>query len=636
MMPARLAADAINALFEQGLQQYRQGALERADEILENLLQRDPGHFDALHLAGLVAARRGTPQLAVERIQRAIDLNGTVPAAHRHLGNALCAAGRSEEALGSYARAIELRPEFREAHVNRAMTLLTLRRPAEALLDFAEAIRLDADDAEVHAFRASALIDLQRPLEAVASCDVALARQSDHAVARVNRAAAACLLGRYAEALSDSDRALRSHGQFAEAHAYRGAALYALRRLDEALASADAALALQPRSAFAANIRALCLLEMQQPQQALDSVDLAIASRPDLADAYNTRGLALADLRRFEESIDSFARSILRQPDNPEPSFNLGLRYLQAGEFGRGWELYERRPMPDRSGAANWLNRPRWDGSQELAGRTILTYSEQGLGDTIQFCRYARLLQERGARVILAVQESLRTLLRTLGPDIEIIGAGARAPEHDFHCPLLSLPRAFHTRLNDIPASVPYLQPDPRLVEKWRERLGTTDRSIGIRWQGSTGRADAGRSFALRHFEAIATIPGTRLMSLQKGAGSEQLSQLPAHWHVEDLGSDFEPGGEDAFLDMAAVMESLDLVVTSDTSIAHLAGALGRPAWVVLKWVPDWRWMLDRDESPWYPTLRLFRQDRPGDWDSAFGKLHAALLLRHQKAKLPA
>ncbi len=634
MREQRTAPDA-GALFAQGLDAYRQGQLERAEASLGELLRCAPDHFDGLHLAGLVAARRGRPQLAVELIRRAIGRNGAIAAAHRHLGNALCEAGRLEEALGSYAKAIELQPGFREAHVNRAMALLVLRRPAQALADFDRAIALGVAEAHVHAFRASALIDLGRPQQALDSCDLALAREPGHAVARVNRAAAAYLLGLYAQALADCDRAILHDANLAEAHAYRGAALYALQRLDEALASLDTALALQPGSAFAANFRALGLLDLQRPQQALDSADRAIALRADLADAHNTRGLALADLRRFEESIASFEQSTLLQPHNPEPAFNRGLRYLQAGRFDLGWDLYEGRPMPDRGAASGRGQRARWDGSQALAGRTILAHSEQGLGDTLQFCRYATLLRACGARVILAVQPPLRALLRTLGPGIEVIAMGDPVPAHDFVCPLLSLPRAFQTRLDTIPAAVPYLRPDPQRVARWRERLGiTSERLIGIRWQGSTGRADAGRSFSLRYFEMIAGIPGVRLVSLQKDAGSEQMRELPVHWRVEDLGRDFEPGGADAFLDVAAVMESLDLVITSDTSIAHLAGALGRPAWVALKWVPDWRWMLDREDSPWYPTLRLFRQERPGDWHGVFEGMRAALLDgRHQSER---
>jgi hypothetical protein len=272
--------------------------------------------------------------------------------------------------------------------------------------------------------------------------------------------------------------------------------------------------------------------------------------------------------------------------------------------------------------------RPLWDGKEKIAGKTLFIYAEQGLGDTLQFCRYAKLLVQGGARVILAVQDSLVTLLQGLGTGIELIGPTQRPRHYDFHCPLLSLPRAFRTRLDSIPAIVPYLQADPARVARWRARLGSRGRLIGIRWQGGTSRADVGRSFPLRHYEPLAGINGVRLIGLQRDAGCEQLHSLPSHWHVEDIASEFDPDTANTFLDTAAVMQCLELVITSDTSVAHLAGALARPTWLVLKHVPDWRWLLDRDDSPWYPTMQLFRQPRPGDWESAFDAISTELAHR--------
>jgi tetratricopeptide (TPR) repeat protein len=547
-----------------------------------------------------------------------------VAAAHRHLANAFRDLGRLEEALGSYGTAIELRRDFKEAYVNRALVLLLLHRPAEALGDFDHAIFLGADDAQLHTFRGSALIDLNRPAEAEASCERAISKQPSFIDAHVNRAASLYLLERYDEAILSSDRALRLDETHGDAHAHRGAALYALRRLDEALACLERATALNPKSAFAHNLRALCLLDLQRPEQALESCDRAIALSPHLADAHNTRGLTLGDLQRFEAAVASFDQAIALRPGVAEPYFNKGIRYLQAGDFHQGWELYERRPIANRPAPFSARAGTLWDGTQEIAGKTLHIYSEQGLGDTVQFCRYAKLLEARGARVILAVQETLCTLLRGLGPHIEVIGSSQIPRDYDFHCPLLSLPRALGTRLDSIPAGVPYLRPDPVRVSKWREWLGMEGRLIGIRWQGSTGRADAGRSFPVRHFERLARIPGVRLISLQKGVGVEQLLES-RNWQVEDLGSDFEPPGPDAFLDVVAVMELLELVISSDTSIAHLAGALGRPTWLALKHVPDWRWMLDREDSPWYPTMRLFRQPRPGEWGSVFDRMYSEI-----------
>jgi tetratricopeptide (TPR) repeat protein len=620
---------AIGALFAQGLNLYRQGAMAQAESRLGLLLQLEPTHFDALHLQGLIAAQLGQPERAVKLIQDAIRQNPTVAAAHRHVANALRDLGRLEEALSSYGRAVELRSDFKEAYVNRAMVLLMVRRAGQALADFDRAIELGADDPQVHTFRGSALIDLKRAAEAEASCARAISHQPNFTDAYVNRAAALYLLERYEEAIADSDRAIALNGQHGAAHAHRGAALYALRRLYQALASLETAISLSPQSAFAHNLRALCLLDLQRPNEALESCHRAIAFGPHLADAHNTLGLAFGDLEQFDAAVASFDQAIALAPDVAEPYFNKGVRYLQAGEFEPGWELYERRPMSHRVSAAGSR---LWDGSEEIAGKVLLTYSEQGLGDTLQFCRYAKLLEARGARVILSVPESLCALVRSLGSGIEVTAWSDVPRFSDFHCPLLSLPRAFGTRLNSIPSNVPYLWPDPDRVSKWRGRLGGEGRLIGIRWQGSTGRADAGRSFPLRHFECLARLPAVRLISLQKGPGEEQLHKVPTDWHIEELGPDFEPKGPDAFLDVAAVMQCLELVITSDTSIAHLAGALGRPTWLALKRVPDWRWMLHREDSLWYPTIKLFRQQNLGDWQGVFDRMRAEFQMRRPNA----
>ena len=608
---------SVDELLWQARMLVQQGQPDQAERLWATVLESDPQHFDALHLSGITAARAGNHGRAVELIRRAIASKPGVAVAHRHLGHAFRDLGQLSEALASYTNAITLRADFKEAYEDRALVLAMLQRPAEALGDFDRALTLGADNVRLHTYRASALIDLQRPLEAAVSCERALRLSPNCADAHANRAGAMCLLGRFTEALDSSERALALEPRHASAHAFRGASLRALQRLDEAIASLDAAIALQPGNAWVHNLRAACLLDRQRLDEALVSCERAIAMQPAFADAHNTRGMILAGLRRHPEALASFDRAITLRPEAGESFFNKGACLLQLGDLARGWELYERRPMPARHEVS--LAGPLWDGTQEIGGKRMLVYAEQGFGDTLQFCRYAQLLRAARAHVILSVPRSLVTLLRGLGTDIEVVGSGEPVPQHDLHCPLLSLPRAFGTRLDSIPAAAPYLRADPMRVEKWRTRLGSEGRLIGIRWQGSTGRADVGRSFPLHLFRPLAEIPGIRLVSLQKGAGTEQLrdAQLP----VMDLGAEFEPEGAEAFLDVAAVMHCVELVITCDTSIAHLAGALARPTWVALKYVPDWRWMLDREDCPWYPTMRLFRQAQPGDWDSVFARM---------------
>ena len=290
-----------------------------------------------------------------------------------------------------------------------------------------------------------------------------------------------------------------------------------------------------------------------------------------------------------------------------------------------GWPLYEWRSSK-RANSIEALvrDRPSWRG-EEIGARTLFIYAEQGLGDTIQFCRYARLAETLGMHVILAVQNPLLRLMKSLGPNI-VVTEWTSMPDHfDRHASLLSLPLGFGTVTESIPGEIPYLHAEPERIHRWKARIGSAGFKIGISWQGNIASpADAGRSFPLAAFAGLAAIPGVRLISLQKNDGLDQLDDLPPHMVVETLGDDFD-AGDHAFLDTAAAMQSVDLVISSDTSIAHLAGALGRPVWVGLQFVPDWRWQLDRADSPWYPTMRIFRQRTRGDWQSVFAEMEEVL-----------
>ena len=263
--------------------------------------------------------------------------------------------------------------------------------------------------------------------------------------------------------------------------------------------------------------------------------------------------------------------------------------------------------------------RPTWSGTEDIAGKTLFIEAEQGLGDTIHFCRYAPMVADLGAHVILSAQASLVDLLRTLDPRIEIVPAGAIPAEFDYHVALLSLPLAFQTRLDTVPAAIPYLRADPERMTRFRARIGGMGFKIGICWRGSY--VANLRSFPLSALEGVARLPGVRLISLQKGDGLEQLDNLPSGMAVERLGADFP---ED-FSDTAAAMEAMDLIITCDTSVAHVAGALGRPTWMALRYGSDWRWLADRADSPWYPGMRLFRQPSYGDWEGLFRQVAAQL-----------
>jgi tetratricopeptide (TPR) repeat protein len=388
----------------------------------------------------------------------------------------------------------------------------------------------------------------------------------------------------------------------------------------------DRALAIKPDFTEALNNRGNSLLDLQRPAQALESYDRALAIQPNYALALYNRGNALCSLRRPVEALDSYAGALAIQPNFAEAHWYAGMCHLAMGEFALGWPKYEWRwQSAAYKHNLRPFRQPLWLGAPSLNNKTILLHSEQGLGDTLQFCRYARQVTGLGAKVLLEVQPCLKALMTGLQGVATVLAKGEELPDFDYHCPLMSLPLAFHTDIDSIPHAVPYLFAEQDRILRWRKQFAHKGFMIGIHWQGSTSAIDIGRSFPLTHFQNIAKIPNVRLICLQKNAGAEQLHAQPEGMQVETPGADFD-AGDDAFLDSAAVMQQLDLIISSDTAIAHLAGALGCPVWLALKQVPDWRWMLEGGQSPWYPSMRLFRQRRNADWEGVFNEIYTELL----------
>jgi tetratricopeptide (TPR) repeat protein len=449
----------------------------------------------------------------------------------------------------------------------------------------------------------------------------------DFVEAYFNRGVAFSMLKKFEKALESYDRTLKIRPDHAEALNNRGSALRELKRLDESLRSYDRALTIKPLYAEALNNRGVTLFELNCLAEGLDSYDRAIALSPDYAEAYFNRGVTLNELRRFDDALDSYECATKLKPDYADAHLNLGLCKLLLGDFAGGWPLYEWRNRIAEP-TTNWtFSQPVWRGREDIAGKTLLVHAEQGYGDAIQFCRFAKLAETLGAKVIMALPKPLHRLMKQIGQAIEVVDVRGNPPASDYQCSMLSLPLALGTNPEDGLAVVPYLKAEPERVERWKRSLDEQGIKIGINWQGSTGKVDVGRSFPLMELDSISRIPGVRLISLQKNEGTDQLRALPKGVAVETLGKDFD-AGPDAFIDSAAVIECMDLVITSDTAIAHLAGALGAPTWLAVKYVPDWRWLLDRRDSPWYPTMRLFRQHSRGDWKSVFDDMRNELLTR--------
>jgi Flp pilus assembly protein TadD len=501
---------------------------------------------------------------------------------HRGLGAALARQGKRDDAAACFQRALHWRPDGGELYNELGLAFLQQDRCAEAERHIRRAAELKPDSAEMHN-----------------NLGVALARQKKHD-----------------EAVGCFRQAVRLEPRYVEAHTNLGFVLRDSGRLDDALASCREAVRLRPAFAEAHNNLGIVLARRGEVEQAEASYRRAIEIKPDLANAHNNLGTILGALNRHAEALASFEDALRHDPRLDEARYNRSLTRLTLGRWEDGWPEFEyRESMRERS-----FRQPRWDGTS-LAGRTILLHTEQGLGDTFQFVRFADPVRQQGGKVLLECPPPMVPLLKGCRSIDRVIARGTPLPPFDVHASLLSLPVLLGTTLETLPAKVPYLFADPGLVERWGVALGRIRAfRIGIAWQGSpTHVADRFRSVPLAEFRPLAAIDGVQLISLQK-EHNEELADVADRFVVIDLAQQLD-GGSGAFMGTAAAMSHLDLVVTCDTAVAHLAGGMGVPTWVVLPYSADWRWMLDRDDSPWYPTVRLFRQPRRGDWREVFGRV---------------
>ena len=525
-------------------------------------------------------------------------------------------AGQWEEAASLCSTLLQTTPDDVDALHLLGILKARLGKPMEAVRLIETALQHAPGHVAALSNLALVLGQLGRREEALTCFTRALALQPDSVEVRNNRGHALLGAGAAGEALADFDRVLSLKPDYAEAHNNRGIALATLGRFGEALVSFDRAVELRPAYAGALSNRANALKELNRLEDALRDYSAAIAADRSFADAYNNRGLTQLEMGRVQEAQGDFACAIAIRPDYAEALHNRGAAALLTGDYLTGWRDCEHRwRIKGVSRRGLPVAAPQWCG-EDVAGKTILVREEQGLGDVLQFARFLPVLAQRKARVTFAVRRGLHRLLRTLDASIRLVDHVPADEPFAFQSSLLSLPGALGVTLRTLPAEVPYLFAEPLLVAKWRERIGDAGLKVGICWQG-TPAVDKGRSAPLRQFCVLAAIPNVRLISLQKINGLDQLAHLPNGMQVETLGEDFE-NGPDAFPDAAAVIAHLDLVITTDTSIAHLAGALGQPVWVALRHMANWRWLLDVAGSAWYPTAKLYRQRARAEWDEVF------------------
>lgn len=473
--------------------------------------------------------------------------------------------------------------------------------------------------------RAAAAFGAGRVDEALALCEEILRTDPRHFYALHLSGAIALQRARWDDAVAFATRALAVRPDHPEVLANRGAAWRRLGRFPEALADYDRVLGASPGAADARHNRGVALAALGRHDEAIAEYVRALQAAPGFAEASHNLGVSLAALNRHAEAVEAHSRALALDPSHTRARWHRGLSLLVQGRFREGFADYEaRHALGDARSAMREAPGTPWTGAEDLAGRTVLLLAEQGFGDTLLFVRFARTLHERGARVVLAAQRELVTLLATLPCLAQVVGPGEPLPPHDFTCPLASLPARLGMRLEDIPAQQPPLVPPHAVLERWRARLqGVAHPRIGIAWAGGLGdgRVDP-RAMRADEWRALRELPAT-WVSLQKRVTPEEAAQLDAGravLHFEQELADFA--------DTAALMSQLDLVVSIDTAVAHLAGAMARPVWILLPFAADWRWLLARDDTPWYPGARLFRATRPGDWPSVLHRVADELRVR--------
>jgi tetratricopeptide (TPR) repeat protein len=629
--------------------------LEEAIESFDRAISLKPDYAAAYGNRGAAYSRLGRWDHAEASYRRAIAIKPDLLDAHVNLSVMLHQQGRHEEAVASCDRALALRPDLIRVLNIRARALLALKRLDEALVNFTQIIATQDDHADAHRGRAevlwlqgrskdaaasyaravmlspddaftwrrygAVLADLARYDEAIDCYNRLLSLEPAAADAYSNRGLMRMMLKDNVAALSDVNRALVIRPDNFNALNNRGGILVNLGRVREGVESFYKALALRPEDEACRNNLASALATLGHYQESLASSEMVLARNPDSLNALLNRGCALEELGRMEEADVSYARYVALDPDSAPGHWNLAVLKLRLGCFEEGLPLHEWRVQ---MGLTKSPSGTIWTGREDVAGKTVVLHSEQGLGDTLQFIRYANLLCDRGAKVTAVVQAPLLRLLRSSLPHITCVTKDQAPAEADFHSTLMSLPLAFGTRLDTIPASQSYLRADPVLAEEWARVLPARVRPrIGIAWSGNAGYVhDNKRSLSLQQLEPMLSFSADWYV-LQKDirpADAETLARLPQVINLGDALGDFGS--------TAALMDHLDLVISVDTSLGHLAGALGKPVWTLLSYLADWRWMLNRDDSPWYPSARLFRQPVQGDWTSVVQQVHKALMER--------
>jgi tetratricopeptide (TPR) repeat protein len=587
------------------------GRLSEAESLCCELVKAYPNQPGLAHLLGLLYHRVGKNRMALEEIEKAIALNPNDPEYHNNVGVVLLALGRNEEAVAECSRAVALRQEYPQAFVNLGNALATVGKLQEAIAAYDRAIQIQPDSAEAINNRANILKQLGRLDEAICAYRQATELQPGYVDAHANLGIALHLAGRLREAVGSYEKASGLQPGNAQLWNHLGTAQFELGMFDDSLKSYIKAASLRDVAEVHNNI-GLVLQKLDRMDEAIAQHERALSMKADYAEAITALGTAFQIKGNLAEAMALHRRAIAASPDYPESHLNLAFMLLAEGSCAEGWQEYEwrrRRPSGERRFDYSC---PEWHG-EDLAGKRILVAAEQGLGDAINFVRYVPLLADRGAKVFLECYPELRRLFQTVRGVEGLLGSGDSTGRFDFFCPMLSLPRVFGTELDSIPSEVPYLSADPGVRDHWSERIQGMGAGInvGVAWAGRTAQVnDRNRSIPVSVFSRLGGVPGVRYFSLQKETvGKPDFAMIDLTGELMDMA------------DTAALMTNLDLVITVDSAVGHLAGAIGKRGWILLPRPTDFRWLLEREDTPWYPSIRLYRQARPRDWEEPIGRV---------------
>ncbi len=560
-------------------------------------------------------------ELAEIYLKQAVQLQPKNPHILGILGSVLAQCKKYPEALEYLNYSLKIFPKNPEVLSNLGNVFLKLREYQNAIVSYNQSIEIDSINHAVWSNKGYALYELRRYDEAIAHYDKALTLKPDYAEAWSNKGLTLHEFKQYDEAIAHYDKALNLKPDYVEAWSNKGNTLQELKRYDEAIAHYDKALDIKFDYECGWFAKGNVLHELKRFDEAIAHYDKALSLKPDYHEALTNKGVTLHELKCFDEAVAHYDKALCLKPNCIDASWNKSITLLLQGDFEIGLPLYESRwdsKKVSETAGKRIFDKPTWLGVDSLAGKTILIYGEQGLGDFIQFCRYVRLVADLGANVILEVPKPLASLMWGLQGVSQIVTKGELLPYFDYQCPLLSLPLAFGTSLTTIPFGSPYLIADSNKVAKWEQKLGKKRKiRVGVAWSSmSNFKDDTKRSLLLADFIKALPLDGFEYVCLQKELKEYDVEFLKACRNIQFFGDEFAD-----FSDTAALIANVDLVISTCTSIPHLSGALGKETWILLSYVPDWRWLLGRKDSPWYPSIKLYRQTSIGDWNSVFDRV---------------